>query len=232
MSEFNITIPGGESKRLKTGGKYCPEDILVTAEGGGNSANYENALLDGSLTEYTNDSVTALRASAFRIYTSLEKISLPNVTYIDGDAFYGCSALREVNLPKMSNGGTYIFRGTAIVDIVLPLLKTLRNYTFYTCESLNSVDLPSCTRVNQRGFEQSTLSALILRGNTLATLDNVNAFNDTPIQSGTGYIYVPSALIDSYKAATNWTTYAAQFKALENYTVDGTTTGALDATKI
>ena len=32
MSDFNITIPGGESKRLKTGGKYCPTDIVVTAE--------------------------------------------------------------------------------------------------------------------------------------------------------------------------------------------------------
>ena len=33
MSEFNISVPGGESKRLKTGGKYCPADIVVTAEG-------------------------------------------------------------------------------------------------------------------------------------------------------------------------------------------------------
>lgn len=33
MSEFAINIPGGESRRLKTGGKYCPADILVTAEG-------------------------------------------------------------------------------------------------------------------------------------------------------------------------------------------------------
>ena len=37
MSEFNITIPGGQSKRLLTAGKYCPSDIVVTAEGGGGS---------------------------------------------------------------------------------------------------------------------------------------------------------------------------------------------------
>ena len=42
MSEFNITIPSGESKRLKTGGKYCPSDILVTAEGGGGSVVVNN----------------------------------------------------------------------------------------------------------------------------------------------------------------------------------------------
>ena len=34
MSDFNITIPGGESKKLKTAGKYCPADIVVTADGG------------------------------------------------------------------------------------------------------------------------------------------------------------------------------------------------------
>lgn len=32
MSDFGIRIPSGSSKLLKTGGKYCPEDILVTAE--------------------------------------------------------------------------------------------------------------------------------------------------------------------------------------------------------
>lgn len=41
-----------------------------------------------------------------------------------------------------------------------------------------------------------------------------------------------AALVDSYKAATNWSTYADQIRALEDYTVDGTTTGALDETKI
>jgi hypothetical protein len=31
---------------------------------------------------------------------------------------------------------------------------------------------------------------------------------------------------------TNWTTFSAQFRALEDYTVDGTTTGELDESKI
>lgn len=57
-------------------------------------------------------------------------------------------------------------------------------------------------------------------------------FAKTPIGSGTGYIYVPRTLVDSYKAATNWSTYADQFRALEDYTVDGTVTGDLDETKI
>ena len=32
---IDIIVPGGESRRLLTGGKYCPDDIVVTAQGGG-----------------------------------------------------------------------------------------------------------------------------------------------------------------------------------------------------
>lgn len=32
---FDITIPGGQSRRLLTGGKYCPDDIVVTVTGSG-----------------------------------------------------------------------------------------------------------------------------------------------------------------------------------------------------
>lgn len=41
MSDINITIPGGEAKRLKTAGKYCESDIVVTAEGGDTEAAFE-----------------------------------------------------------------------------------------------------------------------------------------------------------------------------------------------
>ena len=51
----------------------------------------------------------------------------------------------------------------------------------------------------------------------MATLANTNAFTNTPIKSGAGYIYVPAALVDSYKAATNWSVYADQIRAIEDY---------------
>ena len=72
----------------------------------------------------------------------------------------------------------------------------------------------------------------------MSTAANTNLFvgnwsgNDGPIMKGEGYIYVPRALVDSYKVATNWSSWATQFRALEDYTVDGTTTGELDETKI
>ena len=67
-------------------------------------------------------------------------------------------------------------------------------------------------------YSCSALVTVILRyTDAVCTLAGTNAFTSTPIASGTGYIYVPSALIDSYKAATNWSTYADQIRAIEDY---------------
>jgi hypothetical protein len=46
------------------------------------------------------------------------------------------------------------------------------------------------------------------------------------------YIYVPRDMVDTLKSATNWSTYADQIRALEDYTIDGTTTGDLDESKV
>ena len=104
---------------------------------------------------------------------------------------------------------------------------------FMNCLLLETADFPSATKINAYGFYSAKkMSVCILRSETMATLANVNAFTSTPVASGTGYIYVPRALVDTYKAATNWSTYADQFRALEDYTVDGTITGELDESKI
>ena len=113
-------------------------------------------------------------------------------------------------------------------------VTTIGQYAFSYCTSLTSVDFPVVTSIAEYAFDRcSALTTLILRNTAqVATLGKTTAFNNTPIKNGTGYIYVPSALVDSYKAATNWSTYANQFRALEDYTVDGTTTGELDPNKI
>lgn len=97
--------------------------------------------------------------------------------------------------------------------------------------SITEISSSSATSIGSSAFRMcSKLKPLLLRGNNVCTL-NKNVFVSTPISSGTGYIYVPSALIEQYKAATNWSAYSAQFRALEDYTVDGTITGELDPAK-
>ena len=51
-----------------------------------------------------------------------------------------------------------------------------------------------------------------------------------------GHIYVPSALVSQYQQATNWASLYANnndlFRAIEDYTLDRTTTGEFDLTRI
>ena len=43
---------------------------------------------------------------------------------------------------------------------------------------------------------------------------NSNDLKGTTIEKGTGYVYVPDDMIDTYKSATNWSTYASQIKGM------------------
>ena len=134
------------------------------------------------------------------------------VTSVGASAFNGCRNLTKV----------YFQAATSI-----------RIGAFSGCTGLTTADLPVATSIENAAFQScGALSATILRNSNVCSLGNASAFFGTPIHEGTGYIYVPRALVDTYKAATNWSTYAAQFRALEDYTVDGTTTGELDPTKI
>lgn len=90
-------------------------------------------------------------------------------------------------------------------------------YAFHKCTSLVEVDLPNVSTIADNGFNNcSALVTLIVRSTAVCAL-KTNVFLSTPIANGTGYIYVPRALVDSYKAATNWSVYASQIRAIEDY---------------
>ena len=114
------------------------------------------------------------------------------------------------------------------------LLNKIGKYAFYCCTKLVNIDMPVLTSIEENSLEKcSALTKLILRNTeTVCSLNATSALSNTPIANRTGYIYVPSTLIGSYQSATNWSTYADKFRVLEDYTVDGTTTGELDMTKI
>ena len=125
-------------------------------------------------------------------------------------------------MPLLESVGMYGFQNCqSLTEITLSSLCCINGVGAFQGDSkLKKVDLPifgdTSSDYSSKGtFPSGTfngcslLDTLILRNSSeIATLGNKNIFNNTPIASGTGYIYVPAALIDEYKTATNWVTFA------------------------
>lgn len=214
-----------------------------------------DSIIDRTITEFRDDMLTNLGSYAFYSCQALQTIDLPVVESVNSQVFANCIKLENVNLPLLNQVGERMFRGcTSLKSIDLPNVtsstgylafegcRALRSlkipnateigpYSLQACTSLTKLDLPSVKKIYAGGLQSPNLVALILRYNSVVKLDNTNAFSGK-IVDGTGYIYVPRALIEDYKVAANWSTYASQFRVLEDYTVDGTTTGELDESKI
>ena len=154
----------------------------------------------------------------------MSSASFPLASTSTGLCFCGCSSLTSVSLPSVESMGNYCFQQcTSLTSIALPSLTAANSYAFAK-SSLAKIDISSlCTLYSCAFQEDSALTSLILRSSSsLCTLANVNAFNSTPVANDTtadtvGYIYVPSNLIDSYKTADNWSTFADHFRAIEDY---------------
>ena len=144
------------------------------------------------------------------------EIDLPYVTELKGGSFYGCKKLTKANLPLVTTNNASTFYGcTALTDINLPILPSVGSYTFRDCTSLEMVDFPLAKDIWSYAFTGCTnLRKLVLRFPTGCSLRDVNALTNTPIESGTGFVYVPDNLVEQYKAATNWSTYASQIKPI------------------
>lgn len=164
--------------------------------------------------------------SAFKSCAKLTSINFPKLETIgvgSSGTFQECAALTTVDLPELTSvRGIYTFQQCrGLTSINVPKLKDIVTDMFYYCSSLTKIDLPSATHIENYAFQYaSSLTTVILRSTTMCTISTAsyaNVFSNTPIASGTGYIYVPASLVDTYKADTGWSKYASQFRAIEDY---------------
>lgn len=228
----NITVKGGKSVRLPTANTWCEKDIIITAEGGEaestptqentNTDWFANLLMQGSETvEVYNDKASGtLEPYAFYYNTNVSKIELPNIQYLKERSFYYCTSLKTLLLPSLI-GYTYQYMAdgcTNLETVDVHNSSYISSYTFRNCSKLVKLDFHKAENVGTYAFNGcKALGTLILRMSAVPTLGSTNAFTNTKIAGGTGYIYVPAALIEEYKVATNWSTYANQFRAIEDY---------------
>ena len=180
-----------------------------------------NAFTLTAITEVNFPEALYLGSGAFQSCNSLKTVYLPKATYVGSNCFYSCDVLSDIYIPELTILDNNAFAAcTSLVSVVFPEVLSVETETFAYCTSLTTVDLPKVTSIAFGAFAYSTaLTTLLLRNSVVCTLSNATyTFKDTPIANGTGYVYVPDALVDSYKSATNWSTYASQIKPLSEYT--------------
>ena len=168
-------------------------------------------------TSFINDRITTVKSSLFRYCTNLTTINLPECTSIESEAFSNCTNLTIVNLPKCTYIECEAFRYcTNLTTVNLPKCTSIKSEVFNSCTSLTTVNLPKCTYIESEAFIACTnLTTIILSNNQIVTLENVSVFDYSSIRNnGVGYVYVPDNLVDSYKTANSWSTYANQIKPI------------------
>ena len=196
----------------------------------------------------TSIDVSDFSGTTFNTVASyITDVTIPSgVTSIGQYAFQDCTAITNITFPSgLTNIGAYSFqRCTGITSITIPnTVRTVGNQAFYSCTGLTSVKIgTSLTGLDPqvfgycRGLRSITipsniteigggaligcsgLTSIIIERTSPPRLQYTNALsgtNDCPI-------YVPAESVDTYKAASGWSTYASRIYAIQQVaTVDG-----------
>lgn len=221
----------------------------------GGDTSMEDGYVTATITEYRNDRVKSVGAQAFQYNKFIKSFDFPEVTSIGNYAFYN-GVMTNMNLPKLVTAGTNAFQACKkLQSLTVPALKTLGNmaladcsalteatfpaltstgqYAFRNCTALSKLDFGSAVRLGSNAFYScSGLKALIIRSTTMAPADDFGVCGIMDGERDDAYIYVPRALVSAYDNEWYGNYGYGPIRALEDYTVDGTTTGELDETKI
>lgn len=166
--------------------------------------------------------LTDIGKSAFSNCKSLALTSLPSsIINIGNYAFSDCKALTTLTCDgEITSLGTFAFNGNnmALTRIEFPNMTMNTLYTTFgtpteanACQQLEVADIGGIKAIAANAFANChKLQTLVLRrSDAICTLANVSGFLNTPMRGYnnlTGTIYVPSALVETYKTATNWKT--------------------------
>lgn len=193
-------------------------------------------LTDVDMSNVDNVYTDASATNAFYNCSSLQTITLnPNISnayeYVSG-LFSNCNNLTTINnldknIKSVRDCEKLFFSCNSLTNINLPYLKLDKtnrcslNSMFYNCFNIQTIDLLwDCSVYNayDTGYMFqgcNSLENLIIRWTGgVPVITSYDTISGIP---STCNIYVPDALVDTYKTATNWTYKASQIKPLSEY---------------
>lgn len=149
----------------------------------------------------------------------IESFDCPELKHIGEHTLCYCDSLTTLNIPNVETIGYSSFcYCSSLESIVLKKVKKGSADIGSDCPNLKSADLYLVTSVEGIFRNSPNFETLIIRTQDVVCSAVSSSFlKGTKIASGTGYIYVPSALLEQYKVAINWKKYANQFRAIEDY---------------
>ena len=148
-------------------------DVLVAI--GGMSVDMSNApatsgtdtrlkeLVEGTLTELVDDTITTVRKYGF-YYSTVEKVDLPNCTTVASNGLQNATNLTSVNLPQCKSLGSSAFNGCSkLASANIPNCESIGISAFNGCSALESVDLSNCVTLNKEALKScAKLTSLVL----------------------------------------------------------------------
>ena len=167
-----------------------------------------------------------LPSSVFRYCYKLKTFDATNITSLSNQyIFRYCFSLNYLNLLNLTGVSSNALSDTGLGMIILPSVTSISTYIGSGVRT-STIDLSKKISIDSNAFREAySLVHLILRSDTICPLSSTTAFMTTPIAEGLGWIYVPTDLVDTYKTASNWSTYANQIVSIDEYpkALDGET---------
>lgn len=140
---------------------------------------------------------------------------LSGVVNITSRAFSNNRAIESLIVPEsVTTIGMTAFQSSYLKKIIIEGKVSFHNLPFYRSKLEVIVFKKDFVISQQLFFRANSLHSIVIEHDSLVSISNDGSLSDTPIANGSGFIYVPGNLVEDYKAAANWSTYANQIKPI------------------